>query len=82
MWHCLRVPLRLAMRDLLQAGQRAGRYMAQGLRLMVGQPDYATYLAHMALNHPDTEPMTYEAFFRERQDARFGVGTGRMSRCC
>jgi uncharacterized short protein YbdD (DUF466 family) len=36
----------------------------------------------MQLTHPEQAPMSYEAFFRERQDARYGVGTGRMSRCC
>jgi len=26
--------------------------------------------------------MSYEAFFRERQEARYGGGKGRMGRCC
>jgi uncharacterized short protein YbdD (DUF466 family) len=59
--------------------QQAGRYLVQSLRLMVGVPDYGTYLRHMAATHPDQEPMNYEAFFRERQDARYGSRTGR---CC
>ena len=59
--------------------RRAGRYLTQGLRLMVGVPDYDTYVAHMRSQHPDREPMSYEAFFRNRQDARYGGGTGR---CC
>jgi uncharacterized short protein YbdD (DUF466 family) len=46
---------------------------------MVGVPDYGTYLRHMAATHPDQPPMDYEAFFRERQDARYGSRTGR---CC
>lgn len=58
---------------------RAGRYMAQSLRLMVGVPDYGTYVAHMRATHPDQAPMDYEAFFRERQAARYGA---RMGRCC
>ena len=60
---------------------RVGRYLAQGLRLMVGMPDYGTYLRHMAANHPDQPAMSYEAFFRERQEARYG-GAGRVGRCC
>jgi len=55
-----------------------GRYLGQSLRLMVGLPDYQTYVAHMEATHPDREPMTYEAFFRERQEARYGGGRGKM----
>jgi uncharacterized short protein YbdD (DUF466 family) len=61
---------------------RAGRYMAQSFRLMVGVPDYGSYLAHMAATHPDEAPMSYEAFFRNRLEARYGSGPGRMGRCC
>ncbi|MDM0042098.1 YbdD/YjiX family protein [Variovorax sp. J22G21] len=61
----------------------AGRYLARSLgatlRLMVGQPDYDTYLRHMGRTHPEQAPMSYEAFFRERQEARYGGGKGR---CC
>jgi uncharacterized short protein YbdD (DUF466 family) len=58
---------------------KAGRYLAQSLRLMVGVPDYGAYLRHMAATHPDQEPMSYEAFFRERQEARYGA---KLGRCC
>lgn len=58
---------------------QAGRYLTQSLRLMVGVPDYGTYLAHMKATHPDQTPMNYEQFFRERQAARYGPGGGR---CC
>jgi uncharacterized short protein YbdD (DUF466 family) len=64
---------------LLEDLGRAGRYMAQSFRLMVGVPDYGGYVAHMRATHPDQEPMNYEAFFRERQAARYG---SRMGRCC
>ena len=56
-----------------------GRYLGQSLRLMGGLPDYQTYVAHMESTHPDREPMTYEEFFRERQEARYGGGQGK---CC
>ena len=58
---------------------RAGRYLAQGLRLMVGLPDYDAYLSHMEATHPGQPVMPYEEFFRERQDARYG---GRRSGGC
>lgn len=59
--------------------EQAGRYLTQSLRLMVGVPDYGTYLRHMQATHPDQAPMNYEQFFRERQAARYGAGGGR---CC
>lgn len=63
----------------LAALGQAGRYLTQSLRLMVGVPDYGSYLAHMQRTHPDQAPMSYEDFFRERQQARYGSRTGR---CC
>lgn len=65
--------------DLGSELRSAGRYLGQALRLMVGLPDYETYVAHMRETHLDREPMTYEAFFRERQNARYGSGAGK---CC
>jgi len=66
--------------NLGAAAGNAGRYLGQTLRLMVGVPDYENYVEHMRRTHPDQEPMTYEAFFRERQDARYG-GKKRLG-CC
>ena len=59
---------------------QAGRYLGQSMRLMVGLPEYDTYLAHMEREHPDNTAMTYEEFFRERQEARYG--SGRSGGCC
>jgi len=56
-----------------------GEYLGQAARLMVGQPDYDTYVQHLRTTHPDKPVMTYEEFFRERQEARFGGATGK---CC
>ena len=64
----------------LGAVAKSGRYVGQAMRLMVGVPDYDTYVAHMRATHPDQEPMSYEVFFRNRQDARYG-GAGRIG-CC
>ena len=58
-----------------------GAYLGQTARLMVGLPDYDNYLNHMQANHHDQTPMSYEAFFRERQEARYG-GNGKVARCC
>lgn len=51
-------------------------------RLMVGIPDYETYLEHRRTKHPGEGVMTYEEFFRERQDARYAVGKGKFKGCC
>lgn len=59
---------------------RAGwALLAQTARLIVGVPDYDTYLAHMRRAHPQATPMTREEFFGERMRARYGRGA---SRCC
>jgi uncharacterized short protein YbdD (DUF466 family) len=61
----------------------AGKYLGQAMRLMVGLPDYGNYVTHMETNHPDSPIMTYEEFFRERQDARYGgAGSSRGAKCC
>jgi uncharacterized short protein YbdD (DUF466 family) len=49
-------------------------------RLMVGVPSYAAYRRHMADTHPEAVPMTEAAFFRDRQEARYGGKNG--GRCC
>ena len=58
-----------------------GAYLGQTARLMVGLPDYDNYMNHMQANHPDQNAMSYEEFFRERQEARYG-GNGKIARCC
>jgi uncharacterized short protein YbdD (DUF466 family) len=60
----------------------AGRYLGQTMRLMVGLPDYDAYLTHMETTHPDQPVMSYEEFFRDRQDARYGGNNGKIGRCC
>lgn len=60
---------------------RLGKYLGQAARLMVGMPDYDNYVEHMRANHPDQPVMDYQAFFRERQEARYGGGKG-SPRCC
>lgn len=53
--------------------------LARGARLAIGIPDYEAYVAHARTTHPDRAPMSREAFFAERLQARFGRG---RSRCC
>ena len=51
-------------------------------RLMVGIPDYETYVSHRRTFHPGEPVMSYEEFFRERQEARYAVGKGKFRGCC
>jgi uncharacterized short protein YbdD (DUF466 family) len=53
----------------------AGRTFGQ----VIGLPDYEAYLAHRRATHPEEPVMSREAFYRNRQEARFGSGQGR---CC
>jgi uncharacterized short protein YbdD (DUF466 family) len=54
----------------------------QTARLMIGIPDYETYVQHRKTFHPDEPIMTYEQFFVERQDVRYSVSKDRMKGCC
>jgi uncharacterized short protein YbdD (DUF466 family) len=56
--------------------------VVQTARLMVGVPDYNTYVLHRQTNHPGQPIMTHKEFFRERQEARYAVSKGRFRGCC
>jgi uncharacterized short protein YbdD (DUF466 family) len=58
------------------------QWTARTARLMIGIPDYETYVAHRKVTHPDQPIMSYEEFFRERQDARYTFGKGKFRGCC
>ncbi len=60
----------------------AKKYLGQAAKMLIGIPDYGNYVEHMQANHPDKPYMTYNEFFRERQQARYG-GDGKGGvRCC
>ncbi|CAI8864278.1 PF04328 family protein YbdD [Pseudomonas sp. IT-P12] len=61
--------------------QHAARFLSQSARLMVGVPDYDNYVAQMARNQPGEPVMSPSAFFRERQEARYGKRSC-TTRCC
>jgi uncharacterized short protein YbdD (DUF466 family) len=69
--------------DQSAGAMRAARYWGtRTARLMIGVPDYETYIVHRRAKHPDQPIMTHEEFFRERQQARYAVGKGRFRGCC
>jgi uncharacterized short protein YbdD (DUF466 family) len=67
--------------DLAPSIRLFGRRLKETANLMVGQPDYDTYVAHRAATHPDEAVMTRDAFFRACQARRYGAGGGGL-RCC
>jgi uncharacterized short protein YbdD (DUF466 family) len=72
----------LAKPKLSEQLRLIGKRLGECGHLMVGVPDYETYVAHVARAHPGQAPMTYKEFFRERQAARYGDGGTRGMRCC
>jgi uncharacterized short protein YbdD (DUF466 family) len=69
--------------DRSVSAMRATSYWStRTARLMIGVPDYETYVAHRRTNHPNQPIMTYVEFFRERQQARYSIGKGRFRGCC
>ena len=70
---------RLQASPLLRSLDTGSRYLGQAMRMMVGVPDYGQYLAHFRATHPDQEPLSYEDFFRNRHEARYGRG---KAGCC
>lgn len=51
------------------------------LRLMVGVGDYEAYLEHMHIHHPELPVLDYASWYRNRVDARYGAGDGKVNRC-
>jgi uncharacterized short protein YbdD (DUF466 family) len=74
------------LHDLFDQSARALRaahyWSTRTARLMIGVPDYDTYVAHTRAKHPDKPVLTYGEFFRERQAARYAIGNGRFRGCC
>ncbi|MDR3346849.1 MAG: YbdD/YjiX family protein [Campylobacteraceae bacterium] len=65
---------------MLEKIVKSGKYLAQAARLMVGVPDYDSYVQHMRVTHPEQTPMSYEEFYRNRVEARYGGKSG--AKCC
>lgn len=54
--------------------------LQKSFRLMVGVPDYATYLMHMQAHHPDLTPMDEKTFHRHCVDSRY-PSAGNLKKC-
>lgn len=67
------------MPSLAERCRAAWSLAVRTARLAVGVPDYEAYLAHVRVRHPGQPPMSRQAFFNERMQARYGRG---RARCC
>jgi uncharacterized short protein YbdD (DUF466 family) len=72
-------PITTALRAFARTLGHGWKHAVQTARLSCGVPDYDAYVRHLREHHPKREVPSYQAFFRERQVARY-KGTG--GRCC
>lgn len=76
------INLKMFLTRVQHMGRMASYWSARTSRLMVGIPDYETYVHCRRMSHPREPVMTYEEFFRERQDVRYTITKGRLKGCC
>lgn len=74
-------PKQFLMLKSLKTIQLIWQRLQQSFRLMVGVPDYQTYLQHMAKHHADLTPMDDKTFYRYCVDARYPSAGSGMKRC-
>jgi len=60
----------------------AYKWAARTARLMVGIPDYETYVQHRRMAHPGEPVMSYEEFYLNRLKARYTIDKDRLRGCC
>lgn len=58
---------------------QAKKYLGQAAKMLIGIPDYDNYVEHMQTNHPDQPYMTYDEFFRERQQGPATAATAKAA---
>lgn len=65
-----------------RATRVAAYWATRTARLMVGVPEYQTYVDRHRISHPGKPVMTYQEFFKERQSVRYTITKGRFKGCC
>ena len=66
------------VKRILSAAKQARHF----LHLMVGVPNYDTYVDHQKIHHPDEPIQSKKEFFNKAQEARYNGKDGKISRCC
>ena len=74
-------PKKLLMLNGIKTIQIIWQRLQQSFRLMVGVPDYQTYLEHMKKNHADLVPMDAKTFYRHCIDARYASSGSNVKKC-
>jgi uncharacterized short protein YbdD (DUF466 family) len=74
-------PKKLLMLNGIKTIQIIWQRLQQSFRLMVGVPDYQTYLEHMKKNHADLVPMDAKTFYRYCVDARYPSANSGLKKC-
>lgn len=74
-------PKQFLMLNGIKTIQLIWQRLQQSFRLMVGVPDYQTYLMHMAKYHADLTPMDAKTFYRHCVDSRYPSAGGGMKKC-
>ena len=74
-------PKKFLMLNGIKTIQLIWQRLQQSFRLMVGVPDYQTYLEHMAKHHSDLEAMDSKTFYRYCVDARYPSAANGMKKC-
>ena len=58
------------------------QYRRQFLDLLVGVPNYETYVEHMEQHHSGELIQSRREFFCKAQEDRYNAKGGKISRCC
>lgn len=58
---------------------KAGKYLGQAAKMMIGVPDYDNYVEHMRVNHPDQTPMTWKNFSANARTLATAARAGRSA---
>ena len=66
-----------AVRAAASVTRRAGAGVGWYTTTLLGDHDYARYVAHLARTHPDIEPDSVRAYWRSRHD-----DSTPQARCC
>lgn len=66
---------------MIAAVRRFARGLRRTLHLMVGMPDYETFVAHMQEKHPGQPIPDRKSFARDCVRRRY-EGSGQPNRCC
>lgn len=69
----------MTAREAIGAGRDLSSRVLKAVRRIVGIPDYDAYVAHVRKHHPETEPLTPNAFLEKCWKDKYSQPG---NRCC